>query len=132
MRLIKLSPQDGDMQTRTAVIDFFTRYLHVPRSHGRFSLTRGKIARDKFAPGTFLLFSYLGECLFTAVATSEIQNHAEPADPAYPFFFEIAPTTIHRVPPNRQLNDLENKLRHRRLYPKNLSHSQAWPHLSPQ
>lgn len=122
MRILKLSPNDEEMETREAVIHFFTEVLWTKSRFGRFGLTLAKARMQGISEGTLLLFTYKTECMFLGRAAGPILEDGEGAH------LPISMGSL--VPVNGALEDFEAALDKRNLIDKNLVHAQAWPVLS--
>ena len=125
MRVIKLSPEDDEMQTRDDVLSFFNVELHKKTRAGRFGLTEGKKHMSGIRKGTLLLFTYEKECMFLARAASEIVLQP---DTDWIGYFVVDLSSI--FPIHGPLEAYEKALKKVGLSDKSLVHTQAWPILS--
>ncbi len=123
MRVIKLSPDDDEMETRADVVSFFTQKLQVKSRAGRFGLTEAKENLTGIKKGTLLVFSYETECMFLARAASGIIHR-----PGRNAHFVVDLDTI--CPIQGPLLAYEKALRKKGLSDKHLVNTQAWPILS--
>ena len=129
MRIIKLSPNDIDMQSFQMVQEYFEKKLHK-EYRGRFLLTQGRIASDGIMPGEKLVFSYKGNIEYLGIATSERRNYTGTQDwppQEYPFYFLVDTDQIYRG--KGSLAQFEDELRKQGLHEKNIVQSQGWPHV---
>jgi hypothetical protein len=122
MRILKLSPEDEEMETRESVIQYFTETLWTRSRHGRFGLTEAKARMEGIATDTLLLFTYRTECMFLARAAGEIVNDRQGS------YLPVQMGSM--VPVSGPLAAFEAALLERGLSDKNLVHAQAWPSLT--
>jgi hypothetical protein len=122
MRVIKLSPDDEEMTSRSAVLHYFSETLWTKSRFGRFGLTPGKSKMQGIQEGTLLLFTYEKECMFLGCAAGPITHTT---NPDFPAFMPISMGSL--VPVSGSLEDFEGTLRKHGLLEKNLVHAQAWP-----
>src|SRR6266478_5874852 len=97
MRIIKLSPNDPDFRTRTDVDTFFLRTLPDREPSGQFLLTERGIGSDGISEGEKLLFTYKGECVYQARASSRRMKYDGPESATYPFYFCVDVPSIEVV-----------------------------------
>lgn len=128
MRIIKLSPKDPDMRNRGMVDAYFNEVLDRRTPQGQFLITRGRISESGIAPNERIVFTYNGDILYQARASSCRESNSNKAESKkYPHYFCIDLKTIKEG--LRSLRDLENELKILGLIPqeKNLVKTQAWP-----
>lgn len=127
MRVIKLSPNDPDMKTRKKVDQFFLTELPKQERKGRFFFPKGRIAKNGIQPGEWLIFTYLGNIVYTARSASHrLENKGIDAQQyQYPFYFCIDTSSISSA--QGSLSGLEEALRSKGLLNRNLVKSQGWP-----
>ena len=68
MRVIKLSKDDEEMETRDDVLSFFNVELRRKSRVGKFGLTPAKQNLSGIRAKVLLLFTYQTECMFLAQA----------------------------------------------------------------
>lgn len=120
MRVIKLSKDDEEMETRDDVLSFFNVELRRKSRVGKFGLTPAKQNLSGIRAGVLLLFTYQTECMFLAQAGGEIVH---PANRNAYFVVDIDSI----FPVYGRLADYEKALAQVGLSKKQLVNTQAWP-----
>jgi hypothetical protein len=125
MRVIKLSPNDVEMQTRENVDLYFQTLLKERIPAGQFFLTKGRISKNGIKPGESLVFTYLGEIVYLARSASTRMETEGSHAYQYPYYFCIDVDSINSA--HGKLSALEDALRLGGLIDRNLVKSQGWP-----
>jgi len=123
MRIIKLSTKE--FGTAEEVVEFFEDDLPQRKPPGRFQVTRGRIAEDKFDEGEPLVFSFLGEVMYTARAGTELLKNDDKWRRKYPQYFCVDMETVR--PTHLSLKALEFHLRRNARRKESIVQSQGWP-----
>lgn len=105
------------MKDMSAVRSFFEHTLHRKERQGKFRMKRRNA--KELRPGEWLVFSYEGDIVYLATAKSDVDEEGE----GYCFYIDL--DTIIEVE-GRRLHELEDELRVRRIYDKNIATSQGW------
>lgn len=124
MRIIKLSPLDEDMRTRSDVVRFFSERLPGVELSRRFGLTDAKSEMQGIQKGTLLVVAYQTEVMFLARADSGVIQPGRGV--RYPHF-RIRTDSIRRV--RGSLQAFERALKRSGRWGKQIVHTQAWPSL---
>lgn len=127
MRIIKLSPSDKDMKTRDMVDCFFYKHLAERDPVGQFLVTNGRIAKDGIHPGETLVFTYLGDIVFTSRASTVRLETSGHDALKYPYYFCVDMGSVKAG--YGRLSKLEKMLKDAGVIPsyKTIARSQGWP-----
>jgi uncharacterized protein DUF3883 len=125
MRIIKLSPNDFDFKTRPMVDTFFRDTLPNRERPGMFFLTNRAFGPDGISPDEKLVFTYKGECVYTAWAASTRQKNTGKGNEKYPYYFFVNVPSIKPI--HGTLSEIQHALEQAGLQVPNLVRSRSWP-----